>query len=436
LSVSAAIVVAIEVTPTPPPPPPGLLPVGLTRQFTATGILSDASTQNLTTQVLWASSAPGIAFINNAAGSQGLATAVAVGTTTLSATFQSVIGPITGTAPLSVSAAIVVAIEVTPPTASVALGSTGQFRATGFFTDNSTRDITPEVLWNSSNPGIATISNAAGSQGLATSVAEGVTTITATKAPEGISDTASLTVTPIIVAIEVTPTNPAILTGFAQQFTAVGIFSDGTTQFLTTQVLWASSALGIATISNAAGSQGLATAVAEGTTTISATFQGLTGSTTLTVQPDLVVISPTAAAGIRLIFTGDPKDPFLLSFLSIMAITEDRTVLEFDISELGGIEQAILVLPLRNLDSGGPIGIIDVFTYSGDGTITADEFFAGTLFTSFANNGDGTASVDVTEAVQASESNFLGFRLSTTTSDRYDLGSLAGLPEPTLRITF
>jgi hypothetical protein len=119
-----------------------------------------------------------------------------------------------------------------------------------------------------------------------------------------------------------------------------------------------------------------------------------------------------------------------------MAITEDRTVLEFDISELGGIEQAILVLPLRNLNSGGPIGIIDVFTHSGDGTITADEFFAGTLFTSFANNGDGTASVDVTEAVQASESNFLGFRLSTTTSDRYDLGSLAGLPEPTLRITF
>jgi Bacterial Ig-like domain (group 2) len=202
-------------------------------------------------------------------------------------------------------------------------------------------------------------------------------------------------------------------------------------------VLWASSAPGIATVSNAAGSQGLATAVDVGSTTISATFQGLTGSTILTVNFGFVVISPTAAAGIRLIFTMDPPDPFLLSFLSIMAITEDRTVLEFDIGELGGIEQAILELPLRNIDSGGPPGIIDVFTYSGDGIITADEFFAGTLlFTSFSNNGSGTVSVDVTEAVQASESNFLGFRLSTTTSDRYDLGSIAELPEPTLRITF
>jgi hypothetical protein len=89
-----------------------------------------------------------------------------------------------------------------------------------------------------------------------------------------------------------------------------------------------------------------------------------------------------------------------------------------------------------SIDPGGPPGIIDVFTYSGDGMITADEFFAGTLFTSFSNNGSGTVSVDVTEAVRASESNFLGFRLSTTTSDRYDLGSIAGLPEPTLRITF
>jgi hypothetical protein len=304
------------------------------------------------------------------------------------------------------------------------------------FRDQTTRNLTQQVLWKSSAPGIATVSNAAGSQGLATAVAVGSTTISATKAPEGISDTASLTVRPILVAIEVSPTNPAIPPNSAQQFTAVGIFSDDTTQNLNTQVLWASSAPGIATVSNAPGSQGLATSVAVGSTTISATFQGLTNSTTLTVQPDHGVISPTAAAGIRLIFTMDPPDPFLLSFLAIKAITEDRTVLEFDISELGAIEQAILDLPLSNIDPCGPPGIIDVFTYSGDGMITADEFFAGTLFTSFSNNGSGTVSVDVTEAVRASESNFLGFRLSTTTSDRYDLGSIAGLPEPTLRITF
>jgi hypothetical protein len=185
LTVTPAIVVTIEVAPTPPLSPPGSLPVGLTQQFIATGIFTDQTTRNLTQQVLWESSAPGIATVSNAAGSQGLATAVAVGSTTISATFQGVTGPITGTAPLSVSAAIVTSIEVAPPTALAFLGSNQQFRASGFFTDNSTRDITSEVLWASSAPGIATISNAAGSQGLATAVDVGSTTISATKAPEG-----------------------------------------------------------------------------------------------------------------------------------------------------------------------------------------------------------------------------------------------------------
>jgi hypothetical protein len=59
--------------------------------------------------------------------------------------------------------------------------------------------------------------------------------------------------------------------------TATGTFSDGTTQDLTMDVTWSSGTPGVATISNVAGSEGLATSVAIGTTTITATLDGYPG---------------------------------------------------------------------------------------------------------------------------------------------------------------
>jgi hypothetical protein len=63
----------------------------------------------------------------------------------------------------------------------------------------------------------------------------------------------------------------------------MGTYSDGSTQNLTTTVTWSASNTGIATISNATGSKGLATAVSAGATTITAAAGGVSGTTTLTV---------------------------------------------------------------------------------------------------------------------------------------------------------
>src|SRR4030042_5288128 len=84
-----------------------------------------------------------------------------------------------------------------------------------------------------------------------------------------------------LTAISVTPTNPSVAKGTAQQFTATGTYSDNTTQDLTTTVTWSSSSTSVATINNA----GLATAVEAGTAIITATepASGISGSTTLTV---------------------------------------------------------------------------------------------------------------------------------------------------------
>ena len=90
---------------------------------------------------------------------------------------------------------------------------------------------------------------------------------------------------PKLTAITVTPANTKIFVGATQQFTATGSYSDGTTQNLTMTVTWGTSNGSVASISNAAGSQGLATGSASGSAAISATMGTTTGSTTLYVSP-------------------------------------------------------------------------------------------------------------------------------------------------------
>ncbi len=190
-------------------------------------------------------------------------------------------------------------IEVTPANSSIAPGVTKQFIATGRYTDNTTKILTTAVTWTSSNAAIATISNAAGSNGQATSVAAGQTTI---KAVSGsISGATSLTVTSVtpatLASIEVTPANSSIAPGVTKQFIATGRYTDNTTKILTTAVTWTSSNAAIATISNAAGSNGRATSVAAGQTTIKAISGSISATTSLIVTsaptPPTLAMSPS-----------------------------------------------------------------------------------------------------------------------------------------------
>src|SRR5208283_2316577 len=61
-------------------PANGVVLIGSSVQFTATGTYSDSSTQNITSQATWTSSSTGVATIN----ASGLATGVSAGTTTIS----------------------------------------------------------------------------------------------------------------------------------------------------------------------------------------------------------------------------------------------------------------------------------------------------------------------------------------------------------------
>lgn len=272
LSVSAAQLVSIAVTPSNPS-----IAKGLSQPFTATGVYTDNSTQDLTTAVTWASSSSSIATISNASGSQGVAQSVAVGSTKITATQSG--GSISGTSTLTVTAAALTRIDVSPTSPSVPVGLTQQFSATGIYTDNSKQDLSSSVSWSSSDTTIADIS----SKGLAQTKKVGGSTITATQS--GVSGTASLSVTAATLqSIQVQPTGSNLPAGYYLQYSATGIYSDSSKQDLTKTVTWASSNTSFATIDNSSANKGLAYGVAAGSTNVSATLSGVSGSTALTVN--------------------------------------------------------------------------------------------------------------------------------------------------------
>ena len=303
LTVTSATLVSIQVTPTDPS-----IALGRNKQFTATGIFTDNTVQDLTAQVAWSSSLPAIATIGSG---DGMATPAAAGSTTITATS----GTVSGSTTLTVTLAVLQAIDISPAIPSISMGTSQQFVATGTYSDNSTEDLTPAATWSSSNTAVATVSNAAGSNGLATSVGAGLTTITATLS--GVSGSTDLTVDPAkLVSIDVTPTNPSIPMGLTQQFSASGNYADGSVQDLTSLVSWSSSTTTVATVSNAAGSNGLATPIIAGQTTITASFGGISGTSQLTVTAatltgiTITPPNPQIALGTTLQFTatGDYSD--------------------------------------------------------------------------------------------------------------------------------
>jgi uncharacterized protein YjdB len=172
----------------------------------------------------------------------------------------------------------ITAISLSPASAFLTPTTTQQFTATATFGNNTNGDVTSQVTWTSSSPGVATIN----SSGLATGVALGSTTITAKSNNSSVTATAPVTVSSkTITSIAVTPADPSISLseGQQQQFTAMATYSDGSMGNITTTATWTSSATTVATIS----STGLASPVSIGSVTISASLGGALGDTSLTV---------------------------------------------------------------------------------------------------------------------------------------------------------
>ncbi len=254
--------------------------VNATQDFVATATYSDSSTQNVTDTVTWSTTNSSVATISNTAPQWGRAQGVAAGSVTVTATR----GATTGPATLTINAATLTSITVTPASAIVMTSATQQMTATGNFSDSTSSNITNQVTWTSSNTSAATISNVAGSRGLATTPSfTGFRSTTITATLGAISGNTTLNVNgATVTAVTVNPTI-TITVGSTYQMSAVATLSDGGTLDATESATWTSTATIRVTVSNSVGYQGRVTGISAGTSSVRAAFGGQTGQRTVTV---------------------------------------------------------------------------------------------------------------------------------------------------------
>jgi Tol biopolymer transport system component/uncharacterized protein YjdB len=261
------------------------IPKGQSANFTATGTYSDGTSGNVSGSVKWMSSDVNVATLN----ASGIATTLTQGSTTVSASVNDITS---NSATLTVTEPVLAAIVVTPIAASVAIGLTTRFTATGTYTDGSIEDITFLATWISANNSIASINS---DNGVATGVAPGSTSITASfndiSAP-AVSFTVTQPLT--ITGISIVPSTTSAPNGQSLTFTAMGNYSDGSSGNISGSVTWVSTNPSVATLN----SSGLASTLAQGGTTVTASINGITSNiATLTVTaPMLASLSITPAA--------------------------------------------------------------------------------------------------------------------------------------------
>ncbi len=292
---------------------------GQKQQFYALGTYSDSSIQNITDTVAWSTGNPLMATVSTSSPNFGLATAVGAGTVAVTATSGSIVSTTTG-GDGSLTVVGLNSITVTPANPTAPLGdansadpygttnNTLQFTATANYADGTTPNVTTLATWTSGTPAVATIG---GTTGLATLLTANTSTITATYG--GVSGNTLLTVSPAVLeSISVclgaypgtscgtSTASPGVTLGLnaSQQFSAVGTYSDGSTQNLTSLATWVAANPQEVTVSNS----GLATVVAtdNGAHAISASYGSIspyvnadTGWITASTTAPIACPSPT-----------------------------------------------------------------------------------------------------------------------------------------------
>lgn len=276
-----------------------LLPRGFTRPLAALATYADGSSKDITAEVTWTSSDSSKALVSNEVGHEGVVgttTGSKLGTATISAAFPG--SSVKGTTKLTVTDAVLASIAITPPAANIPLGSWQRFTALGSFSDGSDLDLSNgQVRWYSSDYWVAPINPVTGyasgnAQGSAlirawhpdgddavpdvtspdvpvTVAKEGVTYITVWR---GVIDCDS----PFYIAGDISP-------GASYQYTACAYYDTGDSHDVTSIADWSVGDTNVVTVGNTASDKGRVTAVAHGTTVISATLDGVKGEVSVSV---------------------------------------------------------------------------------------------------------------------------------------------------------
>lgn len=289
-----------------PPPPPSLESIAVTSTarelrpaatipLTATGRYSDGTTKRLLAGVEWSSGNPGVATVDGA----GVVTAVAAGNAELTASLAGVSGSL-ALSVLGSGGAELTALRVSPESAEVEPAGVLQLTAEGTFSDGSRGNLNASAQWSSSNPGVVAVDG----NGLATAVAPGTATVSASQ--EKLQGSATITVPaaprPTVTAVSVKPAQLTLKEGQTARFEAVATYSDGSSAAVG-NAGWEIAPAGSATAD--VDTSGVVTARRAGSAAVVASLPGeggqlLRGQADLTVVPSVKSIEVTPAGPVQI----------------------------------------------------------------------------------------------------------------------------------------
>jgi Bacterial Ig-like domain (group 2) len=183
----------------------------------------------------------------------------------------------------------VIQVVVTTPAGILPLGATVQANASAVLQSGAEQDVTSSATWTSSDARVAQVSD----EGAVLAVATGEVDVTAVFGTN--SGSAHLVVTDAqLVSVVVTVDRPVVAPRTDVFCTAVGFFTDGTHADLSSLASWTSTQPAVVSVSTNPGSVGALVALSAGTAQVTANYQQLTGSTSITVtDASLVGVSIT-----------------------------------------------------------------------------------------------------------------------------------------------
>lgn len=277
-------------------------PLGMSQTFKLFGVLQNNSEQDITQFARWTSSND---LVAKAGGLEepavrGLYGAVQKGSAIAYAKY----GSTTLQANVTVNDAALSSLSIKTDNPEGACGvNNPQFLAEGLLSDNSSKDMTPQVSWSVS-PADAGIPSTV-TKGLILTKKAGTATVTASylepATNQTITASAVINIQPAIatgVGIQAVLSSLAI--GQSTQMSAGQIMSCGTGADYTSQVTWTTSNTNLTAISNVSGSKGLLTTKGStstpATVTISAVGGGFNGTFNVTIRPkevESIALVPT-----------------------------------------------------------------------------------------------------------------------------------------------
>ncbi|MDO5295014.1 MAG: Ig-like domain-containing protein, partial [bacterium] len=284
VEVTAAVPVSIAIQET-----TASAPAGLTAELSAKAVMSDESEPASTPALTWTSSDTSVATVD----ANGVVTGVKPGTATISATSGDL--PCSQTCAVTITDAVLQSMTITPNSVTLSAKQGKNVKVEGKFSDGSTKTLTDAdgLTWSTDKAEVATAINSVITAGETTG---DTATITVKHTATELTATCAVTVNDATLdSITFEPASLTVVEDLTGTIKAIGHFSDGREDELT-GVTFTSSNPAVATVDD----NGTVTAVAEGTATIIAKWNGVTSDPGCAVEVTAPVLQSIALEPLEL----------------------------------------------------------------------------------------------------------------------------------------